>query len=133
MTAPENGGESKPKPKPKRKRKPRPRGKANYNAPGPEHLERRAITKGWAVPERQKRMIVKRLGDVIDPNTPEGKAAKLRHVIIAARTLASADLRQQALELQREISLGGGPQLDLAALLRKAHELDEGDRPDDQT
>jgi hypothetical protein len=125
MTAPKQGDA----PKPKRKRKPRPRGKANYNAPGAEYLERRAAANGWATPERDKRMIIKRLVDVVNPRTEEGKAAKLRSVIIAARTLASADLRQQALELQREISLGGVTAGTLADLVAESESLaDELDR-----
>jgi hypothetical protein len=115
------------KDRPKRRRNPR--GKANYNAAGEEQIERRAAAKGWASCERDKRLIVKRLRDIIDPKTPEGKAAKLRSVLIAARTLASADLRQQALELQREIALGAVTAGTLADLVGEAElRADELDR-----
>jgi hypothetical protein len=114
---------------PRHRRKPRLGGRADYSPPGTEHLERRAAAKGWATAERDKRLIVKRLRDIIDLKTPEGKAAKLRSVLIAARTLASADLRQQALELQREISLGGVTAGTLADLVGDAEaRADELDR-----
>jgi hypothetical protein len=72
-------------------------------------LERRSIEANWAVPEPKKRAIIDRLCRVLDRRTREGKNAKARQILIAARTLMSADLRQQELDLIDEIALGGGP------------------------
>jgi hypothetical protein len=105
---------------------------ADYDAayaPRFEPLERRAIVNGWAVPEAKKKKIVKRLVDILDPKSPEGKVAKLRYVLIAARTLMSADLRQQTLELAREIAAGGRVEGTLADLVGEAElRADELDR-----
>jgi hypothetical protein len=91
-------------------------------APSEKHLERQAISAGWLVPEPKKRAIIDRLCGVLDRRTTEGKNAKLRSVIMAAKTLASADLRQQAINLQREIALGGGPGGTLADVVGDAEQ-----------
>jgi hypothetical protein len=117
-----------PKPKPKPKRKPN-RHK-HHEAPrfgsGATHsdrrLERQAIERGWTLAEAKKRAIIDRLCGVLDRRTSEGKNAKLRSVIMAAKTLMSADLRQQAINLQREIALGGGPAGTLADIVGPAEE-----------
>ena len=71
-----------------------------------KRLERRAMVGGWATPEREKRTIITGLIGVFKGTTSDGKTAKLRSKLIAAKTLISADLRQQQLELEREIAAG---------------------------
>jgi hypothetical protein len=56
-------------------------------------------------------------------NSPEGKTAKLSYVLAAARTLISADLRQQQLELEREIAAGTGQEGTLAELVVAAEQI----------
>ena len=85
-------------------------------------LERRAIERGWLIPDAKKRAIIDRLSGVLDRRTTEGRLAKLRYVIQAARTLASADLRQQSIDLQREIFQGGGGAGTLAEVVGPAEE-----------
>jgi hypothetical protein len=85
--------------------------------------EGRAATRGWATPEREKRAIVTRLIGICKPNSAEGKTVKIRSVLIAARTLISADLRQQQLELEREIAKGTGQEGTLAELVGAAEAI----------
>jgi len=66
---------------------------------GLANLERRAIAHGWDVPTGKRKRIVKRLLGYLDPKSVDGKLAKPRYVIAAFRALASADLRQRALDL----------------------------------
>ena len=49
--------------------------------------------------------------------------AKLSYVLAAARTLISADLRQQQLELKREIAAGTGQEGTLAELVTAAEQI----------
>jgi hypothetical protein len=65
-------------------------------------LEERALREGWALPQEKREEIALRLLEIVDPTTQEGSKAALRHVLQAARTLVSADLRQQALDLAGE-------------------------------
>jgi hypothetical protein len=94
-------------------------------------LERRAIASGWATPEAKKRKIVRSLLAYFDPKTPEGKDAKPRYKIAAARTLMSADLRQQMIDLEKQrIDIERASESGLATLLRKAAEYDDTSRGD---
>jgi hypothetical protein len=92
---------------------------------GLANLERRAIAQGWDVPTAKRKRIVKRLLGYLDPKSVDGKLAKPRYVIAAFRALASADLRQQALDLQeRMIDSGQANETSLGALLRMAAQYD---------
>ncbi len=83
-------------------------------------LEERAIREGWRVPEHDRRAIVSR---VIE-RTKEAKS--LRQLTQALRVLSALDLRQQALDLDRE-KFEGAPDagLDLIAVARAMKEEDE--------
>jgi len=63
-------------------------------------LEERAIRGGWLQPGPERERIKGRLLRVID--RPDEEGAHDRYAIAAARALMSADLRQQALDQQRE-------------------------------
>jgi hypothetical protein len=91
--------------------------RANRLTRSQSRLERRAACNGWASPEREKRAIIAGLIGVCKGTTADGKTAKLRSKLIAARTLISADLRQQQLELEREIAAGTGQEGTLAELV----------------
>ena len=108
---------STPKPKRKRKRKQVDREGANNGDRAQMRLERRAAAEGWATPEREKRAIITGLIAVFKGTSADGKTAKLRSKLAAARTLISADLRQQQLELEREIAAGTGQEGTLAELV----------------
>jgi len=71
--------------------------------------EERAIREGWNVPQAVRQQVIDRLADVVNPATEEGAKAELRYVVQAAKTLAAADLRQQALHLERDKLERGEP------------------------
>ncbi len=83
-------------------------------------LEERALREGWLLPREKREEIALRLCDVIDPTTEEGSKAQLRHVIQAARTLVSADLRQQSIDLARQKLEGKQSEGSLSDLVAEA-------------
>jgi hypothetical protein len=91
-------------------------------APPEARIERMAAVQGWLTAEPKKRLILDRLYLYFDRRTAEGKNAKPRQILIAAKTLIGADLRQQEVNLQREIALGGGPAGTLADVVGLAEE-----------
>ncbi len=83
--------------------------------------EERAIREGWKVPQEVRDKVIARLFETLnDPN------AKLRHKLVAARTLASNDLRQQEIDLAKEkAALEAAGAIDLEAAARAVIEADE--------
>ena len=83
-------------------------------------LEERAIREGWRVPQHYRNEIISR---VIENAT---KATSLRQVTQALRVLGAIDLRQQALDLDREKFQGAtGEGLDLIAEATAMKEEDD--------
>lgn len=83
-------------------------------------LEERAIREGWQVPQNIRTKVLKRLAAVIDPETVEGAQAELRYVIQAARTIISADLRQQAIDLMPQQADAAQTEVRIVDLVGKA-------------
>ncbi len=83
-------------------------------------IEERAIREGWNVPQHYRDAIVLRVAE------KALEAKSLRQATQALRVLGALDLRQQALDLDREKFEGGTNEgLDLIAVARAMKEEDE--------